>query len=117
MRRLAIRDLGLAAHAFERREFPRAERLYRRSAVLDPSSDEAAAGVARTLLALGEPASGLAWARRAVRLEPSSPDAHLAHGDALRARGDEKNAQMAYRKAQKLGSTRAEARLRQKPSK
>jgi tetratricopeptide (TPR) repeat protein/DNA-binding NarL/FixJ family response regulator len=114
VRALALRDGRLAAHAFDRREWARAERLYRRAAVLDPTSSKAAAGVAKTLLVLDEPASAFAWARRATRLGPKNPDAHLVLGDALRAKNDEKSAEAAYRTAQKLGSPQAERRLRRK---
>jgi tetratricopeptide (TPR) repeat protein/DNA-binding response OmpR family regulator len=114
VRGLARRDLRFAIRAFDRRDYAKAERLFRRAVVLEPNDADAALRLARTLLVLGENKQAVAWARRATSLAPRSSKAHLVHGDALAAVGDTKTAAAEWRLAQKFdpGSADASSRLK-----
>jgi tetratricopeptide (TPR) repeat protein/CheY-like chemotaxis protein len=114
VRGLARRDLRFAIRAFDRRDYAKAERLFRRAVVLEPNDADAALRLARTLLVLGENKQAVAWARRATSLAPRSSKAHLVHGDALAAAGDPKTAAAEWRLAQKFdpGSAEAASRLK-----
>lgn len=56
--------------AIESRDLPRAERYFRRAITLQPKNAAAAAGLARVLAQLGFREAGLAWAKRAISLDP-----------------------------------------------
>jgi tetratricopeptide (TPR) repeat protein/DNA-binding response OmpR family regulator len=116
VRGLARRDLRFAIRAFDRRDYARAERLFRRAVVLEPNDADAAARLAKTLLVLGDNKLAVAWARRATSLAPRSSKAHLVHGDALAAAGDPKTAAAEWRLAMKFDPKSAEAASRLKKS-
>jgi len=109
VRGLARRDLRNATQAFDRRDYAKAERLFRRAVVLEPANAEAALRLARTLLVLGENKHAVAWARRATSLSPRNSTAHIVHGDALAAMGDRKTAQAEWRLALKYDPHSADA--------
>lgn len=116
VRGLARRDLRFAIRAFDRRDYARAERLFRRAVVLEPNDADAPVRLAKTLLVLGDNKQAVAWARRATSLAPRSSKAHLVHGDALAAAGDPKTAAAEWRLALKFEPNSAEAGSRLKKS-
>ncbi|HWA78121.1 MAG TPA: tetratricopeptide repeat protein [Polyangiaceae bacterium] len=108
---LSLRSLKEADQALSARDYVRAERFYRRGALLDPKSAVARRGLATALLRLGEGQNALRWARAAVELGAADPLAQIALGDALVATGDKNAARAAFEEAERLGYTDARRRL------
>lgn len=120
---VAVRGVAATyAHAGEQSlkgaDYAQADRLFRRAALLDPSSASAAAGLARALLHQGEIKAALAWARRAVSLEPRDPEYRLVLGDASDKAGNTEAAYEAWRVAYEIdpGNRRAQSRMRRIPA-
>jgi Flp pilus assembly protein TadD len=107
-----------AERALRGTDYAQADRLFRRAALLDPSSPRAAAGMARALLNMGEIRAALAWAKRAAALEPRDPEVRLTLGDALEKVGQKTEAYKAWRLAFELEpeNTRANNRLKRIPA-
>jgi tetratricopeptide (TPR) repeat protein/DNA-binding response OmpR family regulator len=101
-RRLAQRYTRVARQSHKRRDLPRAERYYRRAAVLQPNSVEAAMGLARVLLEEEDTRNAILWARRALSLAPANVGARVLLGDTLAQSGDTKSAEMEWIEAQRL---------------
>lgn len=99
---LAKRDLPEARRAERAANWPQAEKLYRRVALLQPDSAAGALGLSRTLLALQEPKAAAAWSEYATEIDAQAPAAWLAHGDALKALGDPAGARRAFERALEL---------------
>lgn len=108
---LFLRAQKEAEQALATRDYMRAERFYRRAAVLDPKSTAAQRGLASALLRIGEAKNALAWMRRAEQLAPKDPAIQLTLGDALLATGDEAGARNAWSEAERLGYPDARRRL------
>lgn len=109
---LAKRDLPEARRAERAANWPLAERLYRRVALLEPTRPEGPAGLSRSLSALGVSEAASLWAEYAVRVAPGSTEAWLARGDALRASGNEEAARAAFEKARALDPKNPQIRQR-----
>src|SRR5690606_22869633 len=77
-----------AEQSFATRNYPRAERLYRRAVVLSPRRVDAAVGLAQTLLKVNREAEALGWAKHVVAQRPSSATLWLLLGDVQAATGD-----------------------------
>ena len=101
-RRAARQQLNAARADVQAGRFERAEREYRRVAILDPTGAEAPAGVAGMLLRAGDAPSAVAWARVALGRAPQSAQLHLTLGDALQAAGDAGAARQAWERALEL---------------
>jgi DNA-binding response OmpR family regulator/Flp pilus assembly protein TadD len=108
---LSLRSLKEADQALATRDYVRAERFYRRAALLDAKSVNAHRGLATALLRLGEPKNALRWARAAEKLMPGDPLVQVALGEALLATGDKEAARRAFLEAERLGYTDARRRL------
>lgn len=105
----SMQEAGLSAY---KRDWPRAERFYRRAIFVDPENLKAALGLAASLLKLNEPKPSLLWAQRALAIDPRSAVARLALGDAQQALGQSSAAELEWREALALDPNNAEARLR-----
>lgn len=103
-----------ADQAFRQRNYPRAERLYRRAVVLSPRRVEAAAGLARVLVKWDRKQEALAWAKRVVAQRPKSGAYWVLLGDVQTDVGDKASAKDSYAKALEVqpGNREAQARLR-----
>jgi tetratricopeptide (TPR) repeat protein len=66
LKAMARRDYEEAERTASRRDFARAERMFRRVVVFDPEHQAATVGVARCLSKLGQPQLADAWVRRAA---------------------------------------------------
>ena len=108
---LFLRAQKEAEQALATHDYMRAERFYRRAAVLDPKSAAAQRGLASALLRIGEAKNALAWMRRAEQLAPKDPAIQLTLGDALLATGDDAGARQAWSEAERLGYPDARRRL------
>jgi Flp pilus assembly protein TadD len=111
---LADKSLAIARRALHANAYSRAERYFRRAAVLAPDSASAAIGLARTLLMLDVPGDAMVWARYAVAKAPQNPDARIVLGDVLHRKGQDADARHAWEKALELqpGNQPAQSRLR-----
>ena len=88
-----------------REGYPRARAAAQRALRLDPGNGEAAAALAKIALWYDwDPPGGLLLARRAVVLDPWSPETHLALGLALGLRADTVEARRALVRALELDS-------------
>ncbi len=108
-RRLVSREVRQADLALRRRNLVIAEKFFRRSAILEPSSTTSLIGLSYTLVQLGDPAAAAFWGRRAVKTSPRSASARLALGDALAAGKDTRAAIVEWREASLLDPTNNEA--------
>ncbi|HVJ20721.1 MAG TPA: tetratricopeptide repeat protein, partial [Polyangiaceae bacterium] len=95
-----------------KRDWPRAERFYRRVILVEPESLKAALGLAGSLLKLGDGKSSLRWAQRALVIDPRSAAARVALGDAQLALGQQNAAENEWREALGLDPNNGEARMR-----
>jgi cytochrome c-type biogenesis protein CcmH/NrfG len=111
VRNLTQSSLEEAERALLRRDFARAERFFRRAAVLDPESASALIGLTTALLRVRD-AAAARWAERAVERGAGDPRAHFVLGDARLAAGDRAGAKSAYARAGELGHPDAARRLR-----
>lgn len=111
---LARKSLVIARQSLAGKAYFRAERYFRRAAVLSTNGASAAVGMARALLYVDVPADALTWARYAVEKAPRSPDAQIVLGDVLHRKGQDADARKAWEKALKLqpGNPTAAARLK-----
>ncbi|HET9933810.1 MAG TPA: tetratricopeptide repeat protein [Polyangiaceae bacterium] len=108
---LFLRAQKEAEQALATHDYMRAERFFRRAAVLDPKNASAQRGLASSLLRIGEAKNALAWARRAEQLAPKDATVQLTLGDALLATGDDAGARQAWTEAERLGYPDARRRL------
>jgi tetratricopeptide (TPR) repeat protein len=104
-RELSFSSLREARSALGRRDFARAERFFRRAVVLDADNGPASNGLADALLRLGDTASALRWAHRAVSVAPRDPAARVILGDVLYQQGDRRGAEVEWREALQLDPT------------
>jgi tetratricopeptide (TPR) repeat protein/DNA-binding NarL/FixJ family response regulator len=104
-RELSFSSLREARSALARRDFARAERFFRRAVVLDADNGPASNGLADALLRLGDTASALRWAQRAVSVAPRDPAARVILGDVLYQQGDRRGAEVEWREALRLDPT------------
>jgi len=104
-RELSFSSLREARSALGRRDFARAERFFRRAVVLDVDNGPACNGLADALLRLGDAASALRWAHRAVSVAPRDPAARVILGDVLYQQGDRRGAEVEWREALRLDPT------------
>jgi tetratricopeptide (TPR) repeat protein len=118
VRGVAMTYAAGAERALRGTDYAQADRLFRRAALLDPSSPRAAAGMARALLNTGEVRAALAWAKRAAALEPRDPEVRLTLGDALEKVGNKTEAYKAWKLAFELEpeNVRANNRLKRIPA-
>lgn len=91
-----------ARASMARRDFARGERFFRRAVILDADNGPASNGLAEALLRLGDTASALRWANRAISVSPRDPAARLILGDVLHQKGDEQAAEVEWREALQL---------------
>ncbi|MCB9584992.1 MAG: tetratricopeptide repeat protein [Polyangiaceae bacterium] len=103
-----------ADQSFRQRNYPRAERLYRRAVLLSPRRIEAAAGLARVLERWNRKKEALAWTKWLVVQRPKSGSYWVLLGDIQTDLGDKASAKDAYTKALQVepGNREAQARLR-----
>ncbi|MGE3673373.1 MAG: tetratricopeptide repeat protein [Polyangiaceae bacterium] len=103
-----------ADQSFRQRNYPRAERLYRRAVLLSPRRVEAAAGLARVLEKWDRKKEALAWTKWLVVQRPKSGSYWVLLGDIQADLGDKASAKDAYTKALAVepGNREAQARLR-----
>ena len=111
-RDLSFSSLREARASMARRDFARAERFFRRAVVLDAENGPASNGLAEALLRLGDTASALRWANRAVSVAPRDPAARVILGDVLYQKGDRSGAEVEWREALQLDPTNFLARRR-----
>lgn len=109
---LLDRNLREAEASLKKRDVSRAERFFRRAIVLDPDSLAASRGLAACLNQLGDGASAVRWAQRALTTEPRDADSHVVLGDALLLLGDKVGAERAWREANRLDPVNMEAQKR-----
>jgi Flp pilus assembly protein TadD/DNA-binding response OmpR family regulator len=109
---LLIRNLREADASLKKKDVSRAERFFRRAIVLDPESLAASRGLAACLNQLGDGASAVRWAQRALTREPRDPDSHVVLGDALLLLGDKVGAEREWREANRLDASNMEAQKR-----
>ncbi len=109
---VVARSMALGKRSLRVGDHGRAERFFRRAAVLAPDNADAAVGLVRTLLALSDNAGALAWARHAVADAPQSAPAHVLLGDALSRSGDKNGADRAWQKALELDPASYDAKRR-----
>ncbi len=95
-----------------KRDWPRAERFYRRVILVDGESIKGALGLAAALLKQGEGKPSLRWAQRALVIDPRSSAARVALGDAQQALGLAGAAEKEWREALALDPNNGEARMR-----
>jgi DNA-binding response OmpR family regulator/tetratricopeptide (TPR) repeat protein len=112
VRALVTRAMKQGDHALRHSDFVTAERAFRRGLVLEPRSSSAASGLAYALIALGDVAAGVSWAKHAVELAPRSSGARLSLGDALAKSGDKRAAAGEWREAVLLDPANREAQKR-----
>ncbi|MEB2312484.1 MAG: hypothetical protein OZ921_16990 [Sorangiineae bacterium] len=110
--RLELDSLAQGKRSLRAGDFGRAERYYFRAIVLDPGDADAAVGLVRTTLALGDPTGARAWAEHATRIAPKSANAEVLLGDALKRAGDQTGADRAWQRALALDSANPDARRR-----
>lgn len=108
----ARREMVVAQRAIEQRDSGRAERFYRRAALLDPESPDAAAGLSRSLLLIGDTRSAMAWAKRASLLAPKSAAVRVLIGDVLTQSGEKARAEAEWRAALDLDPNNMDAQIR-----
>jgi Flp pilus assembly protein TadD len=80
--------------------------------VLDPEHGAASIGLADALLRLGDTASALRWANRAVSITPRDPAARVVLGDVLFQKGEAGPAEVEWREALQLDPSNFLARRR-----
>lgn len=112
VRALSFSSLREAQASMNRRDFARAERFYRRAVVLYGDNGPASNGLANALLRLGDTASALRWANRAVSVAPRDPAARVILGDVLFQKGDKGAAEVEWREALQLDPSNFVARRR-----
>lgn len=108
---MAQQNLHQADGAAEARDYFRAERFFRRSALLTPENLQANLGLSTALLRQGQAPAAAHWARRAVALAPEDPVARLALGDALLQANDTEAAKQEFLQADRMGHLGAKRRL------
>ncbi|MEP7050682.1 MAG: tetratricopeptide repeat protein [Pseudomonadota bacterium] len=101
-----------ARASMQRHDFARAERFFRRAVVLDEDNALAGNGLASALLRLGDTASALRWANRAVAMTPRDPAALVLVGDVLFQQGDRSGAEAEWREALQQDPANFPAKLR-----
>jgi tetratricopeptide (TPR) repeat protein/DNA-binding response OmpR family regulator len=111
-RELSFSSLREARASMNRRDFARAERFFRRAVVFDGDNGPASNGLADALLRLGDTASALRWANRAVSRAPRDAAARVILGDALFQTGDRPGAEVEWREALQLDPMNFLARRR-----
>jgi tetratricopeptide (TPR) repeat protein/DNA-binding response OmpR family regulator len=109
---LSFSSVREARASMRRRDFARAERFFRRGAVLDGDSVAASNGLADALLKLGDVSSALRWANRSVSIAPRDPAARVILGDVLFQKGDRSAAEVEWREALQLEPSNYLAKLR-----
>jgi tetratricopeptide (TPR) repeat protein/DNA-binding response OmpR family regulator len=111
--RAAVRySMDVAERALEQRDSARAERFFRRSALLDSRNPEAALGLARALVLIGDLPAARAWADRARLLAPRDAELRVRAGDVLAQAGDKVSAEREWRQALAADPNHVEAQKR-----
>jgi DNA-binding response OmpR family regulator/tetratricopeptide (TPR) repeat protein len=105
----SVQEANLSTY---KRDWPRAERFYRRVILVDPENLKAALGLATSLLKLKEPKPAMRWAQRALVIEPRNIAARILLGDAHQELGQVSAAEMQWREALSLDPDNGEARVR-----
>ncbi|GAF49407.1 tetratricopeptide repeat protein [Rhodococcus wratislaviensis] len=93
-----------------RRELAWAMAAIREGLTHDPENSELLSLMSLTLTDARDVPGAVAWAERAIRLEPESPLAHFAYGSAVRATDNPQRAYDAFREALRLDPTMDAAR-------
>lgn len=112
LKALSFSSVREAQASMKRRDPARAERFFRRGAVLDPDNVAASNGLAEALLKLGDPSSALRWANHSIAVAPRDPAARIVLGDVLFQRGDRGAAEVEWREALQLDPANYGAQLR-----
>jgi tetratricopeptide (TPR) repeat protein len=112
VRAAAQHNLEIAENALDEHDSARAERFYRRAAILDPSSAAAAAGLGRALGLIGDKRSAVAWANRARQLAPEDAAIHVTAGDVYSHAGNKQRAAQLWREAARLDPSNRAAQSR-----
>ena len=108
-RLLVSREVRQADTALRRRNLVIAEKFFRRSAILEPTSLTSLIGLSYVLVQLDDPKAATFWARRAVKQSPRNASARLSLGDALHASNDTRAAIAEWREASLLDPANGEA--------
>jgi Meckel syndrome type 1 protein len=96
---VAKEDTTVGRRYLKQGDVPRAERLLRRAAILDPQNALALTGMGEVCLKEGRAVAALAFADRAIGLFEANPDAHVLRGDAALLAGDKATARASYERA------------------
>jgi DNA-binding response OmpR family regulator/Flp pilus assembly protein TadD len=112
VRAAAQHNLQIAERALEQHDSARAERFFRRAAILDPKSAAAAAGLGRALGLIGDKRSAVAWANRARQLAPEDSVIHVTAGDVYAHAGNKQRAEQLWREALRLDANNMSAQSR-----
>ncbi|HVU04256.1 MAG TPA: tetratricopeptide repeat protein [Polyangiaceae bacterium] len=113
VRNMAYTFVHGAERAMKAADNAQADRLFRRSILLDPTNALGAAGLARVLLVRGENAGALTWAKRAVSLAPHDPELRVLLGDVAEKNGDLVTARTEWKSAYDIdpGNYKAASRM------
>jgi tetratricopeptide (TPR) repeat protein len=110
---LTERNLKEGQQAERQRDYARAERAYRRAALLQPDNVAALRGWAGAFVKLGSPRLALVQAERSVSLAEKDAKSWLMLGEVQTALGNTAEARRALQRAVELGSSKARQRLKQ----
>jgi len=110
---LTERNLKEGEQAERQRDYARAERAYRRAALLQPDKVAALRGWASAFVKLGSPRLALVQAERCVTLAAKDAKNWLMLGEVQTALGNTAEARRAFQRAMELGSPSARQRLKQ----
>ena len=109
---LTERNLKEGEQAERQRDYARAERAYRRAALLQPDNVAALRGWAGAFVKLGSPRLALVQAERSVSLAAKDAKNWLMLGEVQTALGNTAEAKRALQRAIELGSQSARQRLK-----
>ena len=112
VRALTERNLKVGEQAERQRDYARAERAYRRAALLQPDNVAALRGWASAFVKLGSPRLALVQAERSVTLAEKDARNWLMLGEVQTALGNTAEAKRALQRAMELGSPSARQRLK-----
>ncbi|HMJ16617.1 MAG TPA: tetratricopeptide repeat protein, partial [Polyangiaceae bacterium] len=114
VRGAAHHNASIAERALDEHDNARAERFFRRAALLDPTNAQAAAGLGRALGLIGDKRSAVAWANRARQLAPEDAAVHVLVADVYAHAGNKTRAEQLWREALRLdpNNVAAQSRIR-----